>query len=461
MTGQAPPNATDRFPMITEAGRRRLSWLEEHPHAPRYNHMGVDRLTPDGARRLASFEAELNSAAEQTSAGRGWRASAGALPPWLKEFADFCCRAVPAYRAYGAPPANFFDLPTSDRGDLAQAPWNFVPDSQPLAGLIVFQTSGTTGHPLNIITHPEVLAHYLPLLRAALAVHGVALEAARDDGPPVSLVVVCNQATTYTYAAVSSYLNQAGLAKINLNPADWRDPADRARFLEACHPRVYTGDPVSLAELASLPLTTRPEALVSTSMMLLPGLREQLRSRFDCPVVDIYSMNEAGPIAVAAPDGGGHLLLQHRLFVEVLDPGGATCAPGDRGEVTLTGGFNPFLPLLRYRTGDFARLDFADSRHVRLLDLEGRPPVIFHGAAGQAINNIDVTAVLKPFALPQYNLHQFASGGLRLRVAGAMPDPNRLRAAVLGLFGARISLDIEPFDPAAEGKLLQYTSEPS
>jgi len=34
-------------------------------------------------------------------------------------------------------------------------------------------------------------------------------------------------------------------------------------------------------------------------MTLLPGLRQRLERRFGCPVLDIYSMNEAGPVAVA------------------------------------------------------------------------------------------------------------------------------------------------------------------
>ena len=446
-----------RFPLLNEAGLRRLRWLEEHPHAPRFNHHGVDRLTAAGARRVAAYEAELNSQP------RGW--AAGGLPPWLAEFASFCWREVPIYRAYGAPPANFADTPACDRADLSRAPWDFVPDSQPLDGLTVFQTSGTTGHPLNILTHPETLSTYFPLLRAALAAYGVPLDPAHDEGPPLSLVVVCFQASTYTYAAISPYLQQAGLAKINLHPAEWRDPADPAKFLEACQPAIISGDPVSLAELARLPVTLRSRALVSTSMALLPGLRQQLEERFACPALDLYSMNEAGPIAVAAPDGapdsGAHCLLQHRLYVEVLDAHGAPCPPGERGEITLTGGFNPFLPLLRYRTGDWASLNQTDAGQLLLRGLEGRAPVVFRGAQGQPINNIDVTSALKPLALPQYNLHQFADGRLRLRLPQSItPDAiSPAQSALLALFGPDTQLQIELFDPATSGKQVQYSSD--
>jgi phenylacetate-CoA ligase len=450
MTLLNPADHAGRFPMLTEAGRRRLVWLEEHPQAPRFNHLGVDRLTPAGAERVAAFEQDL------LAQPRGW--PAGALPPWVPEFAAFCCRDVPAYRDAN-PPDRFIDLPTVDRSDLSRAPWEFVPDSQSLDGLIVFQTSGTTGHPINIITHPEVLAHYWPLLRAALHEYGVALKPVTDGAPPANVAVVCFQATTYTYAALSSYLNQAGLVKINLHPADWRDPADRAAFLDACQPQVITGDPVSLAELASLPLAGPLNALVSTSMALLPGLRHSLEARFNCPVVDVYSMNEAGPMAVAAPDGSSHWLLSPRLYVEVLDPDGAPCPPGVRGEITLTGGFNPFLPLLRYRTGDWASLDHSDPRRLRLVGLEGRAPVVFKSGDGRPVNNIDVTAALKGLALPQYSLHQNADGSLRLRVAGELVAGAALRAALQSVFGPQVPLKIEPLDPATAGKQSQYSRD--
>ena len=450
MTLMRPADQASRFPMLTDAGRRRLAWIEEHAQAPHFNRLGVDRLTRSGAERVAAFERSLSVQP------RGW--PGGTLPPWVTEFAAFCCREVPVYRdAY--PPDRFSDLPTCSRSDLSRAPWDFVPDSQPLDDLIVFQTSGTTGHPLNILTYPEGLSYYWPLLRAALADYGVALAPATDDSPPVSVVVVCFQASTYTYAALASYLNQAGMVKINLHPADWRHPADRTAFLDACQPQIFTGDPVSLAELARLPLSVRPQALVSTSMALLPGLRRSLETRFDCPVLDVYSMNETGPIAAAAADGNGHRLLSPRLYVEVLDTDGAPCPPGARGEITLTGGFNPFLPLLRYRTGDWASLDASDPRRLRLVGLEGRAPVVFTAGDGHPINNIDVTTALKKLALLQYSLHQYADGSLRLRVADGADTGEALRAALLSVFGPQVPLRIEPLEPATAGKLSQYSRD--
>lgn len=444
-------NARARFPLIREAGTSRLRWLEEHPYAPRYNHRGVDRLTAEGRARVRAFEGALPADLS------GW--AAGKPPAWLRDFSEAAWRTVPHYRAYGPPPQDFFDIPTTSRADLSAAPWRFVPDTAPLDGLIVYQTSGTTGHPLDILSHPETAAYYLPLLRRALAVHGVALADADDANErEVAIALVCDQASTYTYAAVCTYLNGAGFLKLNLRAGDWRDPADRARFLDEAAPRVITGDPLSLTSLAGLGLRHRPLALVSTAMTLLPGLRDRLAAQFGCPVIDVYSLNEAGPVAVADPDGRGHRLLSHRLYVEVLDPEGAPCPAGTRGEITLSGGHNRFLPLLRYRTGDWASLDLSDPRQPRLRALEGRPPVIFRTHNGQALNNIDVTAALKPLALPQLALHQAADGALTLRLPPDRMDDGAARAALLTLFGAGQPLSVVPLSSEG-GKVIQYTSE--
>ncbi len=444
----------NRYPWLTADAAALLTWLHESDHAPRYNHHCGDRLTAEGLARVRAYEQQLQTTPP------GW--SPATRPDWLPGFAAYCHATVPFYRAYGQPPADFADTPTCARADLSHAPWAFVPDDLPLDDLIVYNTSGTTGHPLDILSHPEAASKYLPLLRAALATRGVALSGGRDPATGrlrVALVLACFQRRTYTYASVSAYLGGAGFAKVNLNPDDWRDPADRARFLDACAPEVFTGDPLAFAELLTLPLNHRPLALISTAMTLSPALRAELEAHFGCPVIDLYAMNEAGPIAAATPTG--YAPLQPHLYIEVLDAAGRPCAPDQRGEVVLTGGFNPFLPLLRYRTGDFARLAYVGGQ-PRLLDLEGRPPVVFVGAAGQSINNIDVSSVLKRFALPQYRLHQAAAGALTLtvrpRAAVALPE---VRAALLGLFGADQPLTVIEADPAAapDGKVVQYTRE--
>ena len=439
-----------RFPLLTASGARLLRKLQEHPCAPHYTHPGYNRLTLAGLQRAREFAVELQTPPS-------WRP--GEVPAWLSDFVEYCYREAPLYRRDGPPPADFRSIPTVDRTDLNREPWAFVPDSQPLDDLIVYNASGTTGHPLDILTHADTLALYIPLLQAALARYGVALE----GGPErVSIVLVCYQKRTYTYAAVTPVLDQAGFVKVNLNPAEWRTPADRAQFLNDLAPEVYTGDPLAFDELLLLPLTAYPKALVSTAMTLTAGLKQSLEARFNCPVIDVYSMNESGPIAVSLPSSPAregddeYILLQPRLYVEILDPDGLPCPPGVRGEITLSGGFNPFLPLLRYRTGDHAALEFRGTQPV-LTRLEGRPPVVFRAADGRFVNNVDISIALRPLTIAQYALHQSVDGSLHLRVRGAT-DLASLRAALLDLFGQDQIVTIEAVE-AFEAKVIQYTSD--
>jgi phenylacetate-CoA ligase len=437
----------ERYPLLTEAGRAMLRWLYEHPHAPRFNHHCGDRLTSDTLRQVQAFERRVLA----SGAADRWGWTPGHPPRWVAAFATRVLRTVPFYRRHGlSPTADFGSIPPCDRGDLGRTPWDFVPDDQPLDQMVMYATSGTTGHPVIIASHPVTSSKYLPLLRSALTTRGVTLE----GGPGrVSMVLVCNQRSTYTFGSVSTFLDWAGFAKVNLAPSDWRDPDDRAKFFDACQPEIYTGDPISFSELMRLPINTRPKALVSSALALGTVLRERLEAHFGCPVIDVYSMNETGPIAVGTR--GGHALLPRRLYVEILDNAGVPCPPGTRGEIVVTSSFDPYLPLLRYRTGDHAALAFDGHRPV-LVGLEGRPPVVFHATHGRQINSIDVTQQLDPFGLPQFALHQTSDGALHLRVSDADADLQHVQQALLSLFGPDQTVSIDRVD-SIDGP--QYTRQ--
>ena len=436
----------DRYPTLTEEGKQMLQLLREHPHAPIYRNESGNRLTVQDVENVRRFEGEV------ATAEVGWQPTE--FPAWLDTFVDRCLAEVPFYRRYGSRPKLFTDIPTINRSDLSRDIAQFVPDPVAVDRLINFRTSGTTGHPLLLASHPVVAASYLAFHKRALRRLGIELRAGRGQ---VGVVLVGYQRKCFTYVSVTPTMSEAGLAKINLHADDWRSPDDRAKYLDALAPEVYTGDPLSFAELARLPLQTKPRALISTSMTLLPGLRTQLEERFECPVLDIYSLNEAGPIAVADAVAGGHVMLQHRMFVEIVGSQGQPLPPGQRGEVTLSGGFNLCLPLLRYRTGDYAALNFNGPEPV-LVGLEGRPPVRFRTMLGEWLNNIEITHLLQPFAVSQYSLHQDRDGALRLQLARPCHEIDAIRQALLGLFGAGQPLRIDDVESLGD-KVVQYTSD--
>lgn len=422
-----------------------LAFLLEHPAAPLFRNESGNRLLADEVDELRAFEQEV------AAARVGW--PRGGHPDWLAGYVQQVFEDVPHYRQLGSPPLRFEDIPTATRADLGADIARFVPDSVATDRLINFRTTGTTGNPLLVASHPVVAGRYLAFHKRALRQFGIEL---RHGTGQVGVVLLGLQKKCFTYVSVTPTMGESGLAKINLHPGDWRQPEDRAAYLDALQAEVFAGDPLSFGELLRLPVQARPRAILSVGMMLSPGLRAQLESRFACPVLDLYSMNEAGPIGVFHAEAGGHVLLQHRLYVEILDAQGRAVPEGARGEITLTGGFNFCLPLVRYRTGDHAALGWTPDGPV-LVGLQGRKPVRFRCADGSWVNNIDVTHALAPLPLPQFALHQEADGSLVLRLAAnAMPYAGDASEALRPLLrGARLRVEAL----AVEGKVLQYTSD--
>jgi len=435
-----------RYPTLTEHGRRLLDFMREHPHAPIYRNESGNRLSEEDVERVRAFERDV------ANANVGWNPTR--VPAWLEAFVDRCFETTPFYRRYGARARDFRDVPTISRADLGRDIAQFVPDDVTIDRLINFQTSGTTGHPLLIASLPSVAASYLAFHKRALRRVGIELTYGRGQ---VGVVLVGFQKRCFTYVSVTPTMDESGLAKINLHPNDWRDPDDRAKYLDALAPEVLTGDPLAFAELAKLPMRWRPRAMLSTSMALRAASRRALEEQFECPVLDVYSLNETGPVAVFDDKAGGHVLLQPRMYVEILDRDGRPVSAGERGEITLTGGFNPCLPLLRYRTGDYAAIRFGAAEPV-LVDLEGRPPVRFRTMLGEWLNNIEVTHALSRFALTQYTLRQGASGDLLFRYSSTLVQDDAVRAALLSLFGAAQPLVIES-NAHFDDKVVQYTSD--
>jgi len=436
----------DRFPTLSPGGAAMLKRLREHPFAPIFRNESGNRLRAADLLRVQEFERIV--LADQSLPSHE-------PPTWLAEFVANCYRDVPYYRARGACPETFEQIAPVSRADLSRDIAPFVPDSAPLDRLINFRTSGTTGHPLLLASHPVVAANYLAFHKRALRRFGVELSA---NAGQVGVVLVGFQRKCFTYVSVTPSMGESGLAKINLHPNDWRAPGHRAAYLQDLAPEVLTGDPVSFAELLNLPLTLRPRALLSTSMTLLPGLRSRLQARFQCPVLDLYSMNEAGPIAVFDAAAGGHVALQTRLRIEILGQDLQPVQPGERGEITVTGGFNFCLPLLRYRTGDYASLRITGTDLV-LDGLQGRPPVQFLTSAGEWLNNIELTHALQPLALSRFRVHQRKDAALELYLPSdtSASDANLALGALRGLFGA--SQTIDQLALAAEDKIVQYTSD--
>jgi phenylacetate-CoA ligase len=95
-------------------------------------------------------------------------------------------------------------------------------------------------------------------------------------------------------------------------------------------------------------------ALVSVAELLPPETRRLAEVVFGSRVINVLSSAEGGIVAVECPQEGRFHLQSELVRVEVLDADGRSCRPGERGELTVTPLYNYAMPLIRYRSGDFA-----------------------------------------------------------------------------------------------------------
>jgi phenylacetate-CoA ligase len=84
--------------------------------------------------------------------------------------------------------------------------------------------------------------------------------------------------------------------------------------------------------------------------------REECRRAWDLSVIDVYSAQEVGIIALQCPAGDGYHVQAEKILVEVVDDRGEPCGTGETGRVLVTPLHNYAMPLFRYEIGDYAEV---------------------------------------------------------------------------------------------------------
>lgn len=103
----------------------------------------------------------------------------------------------------------------------------------------------------------------------------------------------------------------------------------------------------------------KPRKLRQVSCMtevLDDSVRDACREVWGVPVVQSYSAQEAGYIAIQCPEHNGLHVQSENLIVEILDDDGRPCGPGETGRVVVTTLHNFATPLIRYEVGDYAEV---------------------------------------------------------------------------------------------------------
>jgi len=136
--------------------------------------------------------------------------------------------------------------------------------------------------------------------------------------------------------------------------------AQQAVWLARIDPKYLLTYPTNLSALldvyergeATLPVALQQVRTVGET--LHPGLRERCKALGDINVVDLYSSQELGLIALQCPESGLYHTQDENLIVEVLDEQGQPCTQGEIGRVVITDLHNYATPLIRYEIRDYA-----------------------------------------------------------------------------------------------------------
>jgi phenylacetate-CoA ligase len=130
-------------------------------------------------------------------------------------------------------------------------------------------------------------------------------------------------------------------------------------WLEEQQPDYLLTYPSNVAELARLALergTGLPKLreIMTMGEVVSPELRALCRTAWNVPVVDAYSAEEVGYLALQCPDCEHYHVQAETAIVEILNTRGKPCAPGETGLVIVTPLHGFAMPLVRYAVGDYA-----------------------------------------------------------------------------------------------------------
>jgi len=217
----------------------------------------------------------------------------------------------------------------------------------------VVSTSGSTGTPIRV---ERVVELYFPLYHAVTLLtamwHG--MDQTKPVGVLASKLVDSDRAPLgipfLWFGPVA-----AGFARSTKD----REAAELYDYCAGKNPSYLQCGPFIAYSLARHAIESgrrdlAPALVQTTGSVVTEDLRETVRIGLGAKVVDRYSCEETGYIAVQCPKYDHFHVMSPVNYVEIVDDKGAPCPVGVPGRVLLTSMHSYAMPLLRYEIGDMA-----------------------------------------------------------------------------------------------------------
>lgn len=172
-------------------------------------------------------------------------------------------------------------------------------------------------------------------------------------------------------------------SNFHLNETDAAAYLFHISTLGPCVLHAYPSAACSLARIALQTLgrrVTNIKAVLLESENLYSDQMSLIEQAFGVTPFSTYGHSEKLVLAAGCERSGAYHVWPTYGFLELLDvKGEPVVTPGQRGEIVGTGFINTVVPMIRYRTGDFAiyggdRCEACGRNHLMLQEIEGRWP---------------------------------------------------------------------------------------
>ncbi|MBI4808955.1 MAG: phenylacetate--CoA ligase family protein [Nitrosomonadales bacterium] len=256
---------------------------------------------------------------------------------------------------------SFTSIPLLTRAELMQQADNIycraVPG--PHGAVHKIQTSGSTG---QVVTVAKTEFNQLLWLALAMREH---LWHERDFSSTLAVIKALTPTLDDPVDAARLGWGHPATLLLRTGPSYAQplamDVAQQAAWLARIDPKYLLTYPSNLGALLdryehgdAVPPSLRQIRTVGET--LHPGLRERCRELGSIEIVDMYSSQEVGLIALQCPVSGLYHIQSESLIVEVLDEDGRQCQPGEIGRVVITDLHNFATPIIRYEIRDYAEV---------------------------------------------------------------------------------------------------------
>ena len=249
---------------------------------------------------------------------------------------------------------NLLDLPILTRYDLQQSfhdiksRWGSVGDNDIYTSI----SSGSTGVPVRVEKYKNIQE---PIDRAS-ALLDLQWHKRNPNGSIAFIGFGTKDQENKTWGGFYNELGYHG--KYFTRPIVKYSTEEHLEWLSKIRPNYIKASPFLIEELANLAIDTnrnlRIEHIISMSERVTPKQRRLAESVFGAKIIDRYSCEETGMLALQCPHENHLHVLSANNLVEIVNSEGKPCETGEIGRVLVTNLYSYAMPIMRYELGDLA-----------------------------------------------------------------------------------------------------------